>query len=496
AFNLENFQQKLFQLTSHRKFLVAYSGGLDSHVLLYSLMQLRKKIPAIYLRAVHVHHGLSANADHWAAHCEKICSDWQIDFILRRVQIKKNSSCSIEALAREMRYQTITDVLEKNEVLLTAHNQNDQAETILLQLIRGAGPRGLAAMPEKKLFGSEKETELIRPLLSFSRKNLQDFAEKEKLNWIEDESNQLIHFDRNYLRQEILPSLEKRWSGVIKNLSRSAEHSAESFHLLDETADQDLQTIEHQKNVLAIFDLLKLSSVRQKNVLRRWLHLAGAPMLETLQLEHVRKDLLYSKEDAQPKIKWQHFILRRYQHQLFLEKEKNKNLKQDFKKNSLTWDLKWEDLTSNLILPNDVGKLSVEKIYPLQMKLNDTTQKDSSSVSKQGDEKKTDCRDKSRLVRSNKTTNTQAEILSLIKLKNKKITVRFRQGGEWMHPLHRSKGTTLKHLFQEWQIPPWKRNSIPLIFCDDQLIAVVGFDIEKKFAAKEDEEGVRIRIKN
>jgi len=446
-FTIERLQNKLFALTSSRKFLIAYSGGLDSHVLLYSLMRLRHNQQSrnskgegyIQIRAIHVNHGLSPHAELWVAYCKQVCLDWNVDFISRPVFIQTKSNESIEALAREARYTVISQLMYEDEVLLTAHNQNDQVETLLLQLMRGAGPRGLAAMPEKKPFGRFNQSELIRPLLHFPRERLYEFAKEEHLTWVEDESNQNVSFDRNYLRQKLMPVLEEKWPGFLKSLSRSAEHCAESFHLLDEMADKDLKNIQDESGHLNIQTLLKLTPERQRNALRRWLHLADVPMPETVHLKHIQKDLLLARKDAQPEVSWNGVVLRRYQNKLFLLKP----LRAFDAKIVLNWDLK-----SPLNLPNHLGQLHFEP--------------------------------------------TKGEGLSQLKLKGKKISVKFRQGGEKMYPSCRNKGTTLKHLFQEWQVPSWQRERIPLIFCEDELIAVVGFDVDKKFMVDKNETGINI----
>ena len=195
---LSDIENQLKQ-TSAQGFLIALSGGLDSTVLLSLFAKLRQKRPHLQplsIRVIHIHHGLSPNADNWAKHCQNLCDQFQIPLIVERVQVDKNNG--IEAGAREARYQSIKKHLQTQEMLVTAHHLNDQTETFFLALKRGSGLQGLGAMQQQSvLFGMP----ILRPLLGFTRPQLEDYAKKEKLNWITDESNEDNRYDRNFLAQ-------------------------------------------------------------------------------------------------------------------------------------------------------------------------------------------------------------------------------------------------------------------------------------------------------
>jgi tRNA(Ile)-lysidine synthase len=303
--------KKLIKLTANKKFLIAYSGGMDSHVLLHSMQQ----HPEFQLRAVHVHHGLSKNADQWVEHCRKICSDLNIEFIVKYISVKPSKKHSPEALARELRYQEFAQLLQKDECLLTAHHANDQAETLLLQMFRGSGPKGLAAMPEHKGFMSGS---LIRPLLEFSRADLHTYAIQNNLNWIEDESNENIGLDRNFIRHKLMPIIKQKWLGILKTLSRVADHCASASELLTILAEQDYAKIQGSKpNTLSIKKLLQLNSAGQNNVIRYWLHKLDFPTPTSIKLEHIKTDVLLCRADANPIVHWPGVEIRRYRDDLY-----------------------------------------------------------------------------------------------------------------------------------------------------------------------------------
>ncbi|PDP95292.1 tRNA lysidine(34) synthetase TilS, partial [Klebsiella quasipneumoniae] len=217
-------------LHPHRQLLLAFSGGLDSTVLLHQLVLLREQDPSLTLRAVHVHHGLSAHADDWVAHCRQICQQWQVPLVVHRVTLARGG-LGIEAHARAARYQAFQDTLNAGEVLVTAQHQDDQCETLLLALKRGSGPTGLSAMAPSSAFADSR---LLRPLLNETRESLRQWALAHQLSWIEDESNQDDTYDRNFLRLRVIPLLRERWPHFSEAVARSASLCAEQEQLLDE----------------------------------------------------------------------------------------------------------------------------------------------------------------------------------------------------------------------------------------------------------------------
>ena len=280
---------QLAHLPPAQRYWVAYSGGCDSTVLLHALAALRDQLP-VELHALHVNHNLHEAAPTWAAHCRAVCETLAIPLTEVNVDARAAKGESPEAAARAARYCIFTDVLKAGDGLLLAHHRDDQAETLLLQLLRGSGPRGLAAMPAHRPQGAGW---LGRPLLSFSRQELCRYAEAEKLQWIDDPSNFDTDFDRNFLRQRVLPLLQERWPAAATTLGRAAEHQAEAAELLHQLAEEDWQlTAGPQADTLQIDSLLRLTPDRQRNVLRYWINSVNTlPLPDRQRLRRRRRRL-------------------------------------------------------------------------------------------------------------------------------------------------------------------------------------------------------------
>lgn len=252
---------------------IALSGGLDSAVLLHLLASLAQREALPPLSAIHIHHGLQAAADAWPAHCRALCAALSVPLQVDYVQVAP--AASLEQAAREARYAAFAARLGVGELLLTAQHRDDQAETLLFRLLRGAGVQGLAAMPESRALGAGQ---LVRPLLNCSRDELLAYAREHKLSWIEDPSNADERFSRNYLRRQVMPALLRRWPQACANMARSAAHLNEAAQLLDELALQDIAAAQVPGEFawlplanLALPALRGLSEPRQRNALRYWL---------------------------------------------------------------------------------------------------------------------------------------------------------------------------------------------------------------------------------
>ncbi|MGF6088028.1 tRNA lysidine(34) synthetase TilS [Pseudomonas sp. 18173] len=252
---------------------IGFSGGLDSTVLLHLLAHLAKTQSLPALSAIHVHHGLQAVADAWPEHCRSVCAALGVPLQIVRVQVQPGAS--VERAARDARYQAFTETVQANEVLLTAQHRDDQAETLLFRLLRGAGVRGLSGMPRQRPLGKGL---LLRPLLDATRVELEAYAAEHQLRWVEDPSNQDRHFSRNFLRHQVFPVLTSRWPQAMATMARSAAHLSEALGLLDELAQIDLS----QARTAGEFDWLglpslelaaleTLSAARQRNALSHWL---------------------------------------------------------------------------------------------------------------------------------------------------------------------------------------------------------------------------------
>ncbi len=437
GFTPELLAQHLVLPDAPQRIWVAYSGGVDSHCLLHALAALRSRHPHLELMAVHVHHGLSPHADAWAAHCRAACAQLQIPFQLIHVDAQAGPGQSPEAAAREARYAALRGIVQPGDWLVTAHHQDDQAETLLLQLLRGAGVKGLAGMPARSEFAKGV---LVRPLLDFSRADLEAYARAQGLHWVEDESNLHRGYDRNLLRHELLPRLRQRWPAAQEVLARAARHCGEAATLLDELARIDLQAIlAGDARTLHIPALLALSAARQRNALRCWMAAAGFRRPETAQLEQIQRKVLHSAWDATPCVRCGEAEVRRYRDGLYLMKA----LPVHDPAQRLAWDM-----TQPLSLP----------------------QLDLALVAKTG----------------------VGEGMAQAQLSGARITVRFRQGGEHCQPVGRRHRHELKKLFQEAGVPPWQRDRIPLIFVEDQLAQVVGYWVDEAFAARPGEPSIAL----
>jgi len=279
---------------------IAFSGGLDSTVLLHLLATLAKTEKLPPLSALHIHHGLQAAADAWPDHCQVICDALGVS--LRIIHVQVQPGASLERAAREARYQAFAGAIGAGELVITGQHRDDQAETLLFRLLRGAGVRGLAAMPAHRAL---KDGHLVRPLLDAARADLQAYAGEQQLTWIEDPSNADPRFSRNYLRHQVFPRLTERWPQAVNTIARSAEHLSEAQGLLDELAHMDLLAAGQPSAFpwlelpsLALQPLSTLSEARQRNALRHWL----TPLTRLPDSEHWAgwNNLRDAREDAQP----------------------------------------------------------------------------------------------------------------------------------------------------------------------------------------------------
>jgi tRNA(Ile)-lysidine synthase len=404
---LDNLPQPLAEL----QLVVAFSGGRDSAVLLHSLQSLRTRFTTLTIRAIHIHHGLHAQACHWAKHCEDIAATYQINCQVVRLALTPLSGQSVEEVARNGRYNAFKALLEPNEYLLTAHSEDDQAETVMLQLMRGAGPKGLCAMSPLKRLGQGK---LARPLLRVSRQVIADYASLHGLTWVEDPSNQDPRFARNFLRHEVFSLLQTYFPGSSSCIARSAEHMGAMQQLLDEYIEVDLSTCLVDGN-LDLQALNAFTSTKQMAILRAWLqhHLIRSP--STKILNSILQQALGAKIDAKVRLSFGNIILYRYQNKLYWEKDLPMNIPEE-----IVWDLSQPLMWA--------GKRWQAKL-------------------------------------------TAGQGLRLANI-DAKLIVRARQGGERCRLLGEKISRSLKKVLQHQRIPFWQRQQLPLFYQGEELVCI------------------------
>lgn len=419
-------------LPPHSSILIGLSGGMDSVVLLHVLHTLAPRFQW-QLCALHVNHGISPHADAWANFCAAFCQSYSIPLQTKHVDIKPlRGEQGLEAAARKLRYAAFA--AQACDFVALAHHADDQAETVLLQLLRGAGVKGAAAMPLRN-------TKILRPLLDSTRAELNLYAEQHALTWMDDESNTDISYPRNYLRHQVMPVLEARFPHYRKSLARSAQHFAESEQLLQELARQDGGAA-LTEGVLEVSCLCSLLAARAKNLLRYFLHLQGAPMPQVAQIEDMLRQLCDARLDAQLLVSYAGWQLRRFQGRVYVSQALS-----DFDAGmNIAWDgtsaLDWSPLANHVSI-----------------------------------------------------RQAQGQGISMDMIKRGALSFRLRTGGESLRPHPNACKRSLKHLFQELSIPPWQRARLPLLYCGEDLVCVVGVAIHADYQAKKDEVGVVVSLK-
>jgi len=312
----------LVQLAGHTRLWIGLSGGLDSMVLLHALSC--EPAFASKLHAIHVHHGLSSQADAWQAHCEDACAALGIPLEIQRVQLNKNQA-NLEEAARDARFDIFEACIQPNTCLVLAHHQDDQAETLVLRLLRGSGVDGLGAMQAYRPLGHGY---LARPLLDTRKYQLLAYAKKHALVWVDDESNQELRFSRNYLRHEIIPRLQKTWPRAIESLSACASHCQEAQANLDDLAYLDCPELALKHPKLSLTALQILPVRRLKHVLRMWLKNQNIKALSAVQLDVLIQEIINANPDARPQLRLGKLTIRRYRDVLYVlcEHDQSKTL--------------------------------------------------------------------------------------------------------------------------------------------------------------------------
>ncbi|PKG96038.1 tRNA lysidine(34) synthetase TilS [Paraglaciecola sp. MB-3u-78] len=416
-------------LLSATHIFVAYSGGVDSHVLLHALHSVRKEAELDFqLSAIHIHHGLSQHADQWQTHCQQVCSQLDIPFQTANVSVEALPRQSLEAQAREARYNKLVELAPDNSQVVLGQHQDDQLETFLLQLKRGAGPKGLSAMNRGWVspcpLQPDKQVGFYRPLLDTRQQVILDYAQQHNLKWCEDESNQNTDFERNFLRHDVLPVLQQRWPEISRSVARSAALCAEQQRLLDEVCAEKLKQIQASANSLHLPALKELSQSWLHQVVRYWLSVLGIQSPSLAVLNQLMPEVLDAADDAMPILQWNGWQFRRFDQQLFV-------IRASLDKVSI--HKVWQDEKS-IKLPGTMGHLTFIQTKDVQME------------------------DMSQL-----TVNPN---LGPILIRSGAYSVRFKPAGS-------NHSKPLKQWFKQWKVAPWLRDSVLLVIQNEQVLGLL-----------------------
>jgi tRNA(Ile)-lysidine synthase len=316
SFSGTGLLDSLNRLPTPVKYWVGFSGGADSTALLLALHECRDHLPAP-IHAVHFNHGLQDQADHWRASCQAFCDARDIPFLSETLSILKQPRKSLEAEARDSRYRAVARILGENEMYLTAHHAEDQAETLFLNLMRGSGIEGLAGIPVSRNLGNGW---VARPLLDVHRHELEAFLNKREITWLEDPSNSDTAFDRNYLRHKLFPRLEQRWPGLSTRLSRTARNARSSAGALAHFIEGQSGELLGDPMRMSVSKLFEFDVEMQALILRQWLRRHEVPVLPESRMRELLDQLANGQPESQPEVQWGDWLLKRYRHELWLHR--------------------------------------------------------------------------------------------------------------------------------------------------------------------------------
>lgn len=420
----DNLSRAFQHLPQEAPWTVALSGGLDSVVLLHLARAWRQSQGVGGpLRAVHVNHGLADQADAWAEHCTTLCQTLGVELAVVSVAVPRQAGTGLEDAARSARYQVFARHPGPDDALLLAHHADDQAETQLYRMMRGAGLAGYAGMPESRALGSGR---LYRPLLSMTRHALRSMAEQAGLDWVEDPSNRDDRHDRNFLRNQVMPLLKARWPGAAQRMSQNARHAREAMALLDERALEDARTaLAENTGDLLLEPVQALSGPRRRNLIQWWLRHQGLTPLGEKYLAGPLDDLLGAGQDRNPEIRWAGQVMQRYNGRLVVLDEATLAATPEPATWRLPEPLHWAG-----------GRLEA---WPAS-----------------GEGLSRRCR---------------------------QVRVCRREGGERLE-LPGGQHQPLKKWLQSQRLAPWERDKLPLLWSDGILVGVAGYWLHPRFKAQ------------
>jgi tRNA(Ile)-lysidine synthase len=406
-FDSEQLLSIIERLPPASGFWVGFSGGADSTALLHALYQVRDRL-IFPLKAIHFHHGLHPDADSWLQHCRGFCEQRSIPFCHRSLNVAALAKNNYEEVARNFRYRAIAEILGPEEIYLTAHHADDQAETVFLNLMRGSGVEGLAGIPELRRLG---EGWVARPLLNWKRSDLEAYLQRLSLDWKKDPSNQDDAFDRNYLRNQLFPVIEARWPGLSSRLNRSARVARITSEALAKFINSASSDLLGNPNRMPLAPLLELELAMQTLVVRQWLKLQEIPPPPEVRLLEFLDQLAAATFDSSAEICWRDWQIKHYRHDLWL---------QDLSTELTCLQKEWISGMS-LDLESGLGRL---QLHGQALKIPAGWQ--------------VDCRRAGARIRLNDLAPRR----------------------------------TLKHCFRASSVPPWLRSAIPVLYWEGEPVAV------------------------
>ncbi|KZN39417.1 hypothetical protein N480_00880 [Pseudoalteromonas luteoviolacea S2607] len=431
----KQFAATLEQHCAHRVqqgFTVALSGGVDSVVLLHLCHQYASRFDALPIKAVYVNHGLSENALHWQQFCEQLCQSLSISFQAAMVTIQPKTRVSLEAQAREARYKALDEYALSDSTLLLGQHADDQVETFFIRLKRGSGLQGLGAMKTATTLQSGRHC--VRPLIHIERQDIEAFAKTFGFHHIEDESNHSDIFDRNFLRNQVLPLLKARFKGFVPSVLRSISILQAQQALIDEISESDMARCT-QAACLIVAELKQLSALRQSNVVRAWLSKHNVDMPSKKQLEQILSQAINARTDAQVNIQLAQGSVKLYQGRLY-----------------------WLDKD----LPPMIENKTLSMIEPVMIACG-----------------------RMLVLYEGKGVRKPHP--------NEHVSVRFNCLNDKVKPLGKPGRNTIKHWLKDLNVPTWERERVPLIYYNDTLVAAVGHFVSEEFAS---EQGVYWKVIN
>lgn len=442
--NLIDILSDVVEVNGGTAFLVAYSGGVDSSVLLHMLHSAKSNY-RFSLTALHIDHGIHPQSGSWLEYCSEFCHSLGIKFKSTQLSLSQQFEKISEGDARIARYAWLEAQTEMGDVLLTAHHQNDQAETFLLNLMRGSGARGLSAIQVSRNFGKGL---LVRPMLNISRSQILEYAAEHELSYIEDTANSDLQHNRNYMRQVVIPSLEQRWPSAVELISHSAALLVNSRSLQASLAQMDADHCKSEGSgflsigyQLSLEKFRLLDEARQVNLIRYWTKFHSLPEPGRKIIENFLDKVISScskfMEVGSDELGYRIYL---YQNNLYLARSRcYPNADQ-----SISWNLRDALLLESLGL----------KLIPI---------------------------------------HSIGEGLSFNRVMEN-LSIRFRTGGEKIRLPKRNHSTSLKKLYQEYSIPPWERKVLPLVYCGDELAAIASWMVSERFQAKASEHSICIAL--